>query len=117
MNIEIRQNVALVRAPGVLISDGQSALDLIATVKYETDLNAMVLPKEALSEGFFRLSSGLAGEVLQKFVNYHMALAIVGDFSQYQSENLKDFIYESNKGKVVCFAATEDEAVAALAEI
>lgn len=114
MNIEVKNNVAVVREPGMLITDGQSALDLIATVKYETGCEAMVLPKSALSEDFFRLPTGLAGEVLQKFINYHMRLAIVGDYSGYTSKNLKDFLYESNKGSSVLFLADEAEAVTRL---
>lgn len=98
----------------MLITDGQSALDLIATVNYETGLNAMVLPKSALSEDFFRLPTGLAGEVLQKFINYHMRVAVVGNFLGYTSKNLKDFLYESNKGRAVLFLADEAEAVARL---
>lgn len=43
-----------------------------------------------------------------------MRLAIVGDFSYYTSENLKDFLYESNKGGTVIFLADEVEAVAQL---
>lgn len=114
MNIEVKNNVAVVREFGVLITDGQSALDLIATVKYETGCEAMVLPKSALSEDFFRLPTGLAGEVLQKFINYHMRLAVVGDYSGYTSKNLKDFLYESNKGSAVLFLADEAEAVTRL---
>lgn len=114
MNIEVKNNVAIVRTEDVLIVDGQSALDLIATVKYETGCEAVVLPKSALTEDFFRLATGLAGEILQKFINYHMRLAIVGDFSYYTSENLKDFLYESNKGGTVIFLADEVEAVAQL---
>lgn len=111
MNVETKNNVAIIREPGVLISDGQSALDLIATLYYETGCTAIVLPKAALSEEFFQLSTRLAGEVLQKFVNYHMRLAIVGDFSLYTSKSLKDFLYESNKGGAVFFLASEDEAL------
>lgn len=114
MNIEVKNNVAIVRTEDVLITDGQSALDLIATVKYETGREAVVLPKSAVTEDFFRLATGLAGEILQKFINYHMRLAIVGDFSHYTSENLKDFLYESNKGGAVIFLADEVEAVARL---
>lgn len=114
MNIEVKNNVAIVRETGVLITDGQSALDLIATVKYETGCEAMVLPKSALSEDFFRLPTGLAGEVLQKFINYHMRLAVVGDYSGDTSKNLKDFLYESNKGSSVLFLADEAEAVTRL---
>lgn len=116
MNIEVKNNVAVVREAGVLITGGQSALDLIATVNYETGCTAMVLPKAALSEDFFRLPTGLAGEVLQKFVNYHMRLAIVGDYSGYTSKNLKDFLYESNKGSSVLFLTDEEEAVARLGQ-
>lgn len=111
MNIKMIGKTAVITSDEMLITDGQSALDLLATVRYETDCSALLLPKETITEDFFRLSTHLAGEVLQKFVNYQMKLAIVGDFSAYTSENLKDFIYESNKGKTVCFLPTEKEAL------
>ncbi len=111
MNIKMIGTTAVIDSDKVLISDGQSALDLLATVRYGTDCAALLLQKEAISEDFFRLSTKLAGEVLQKFVNYQMKLAITGDFSGYTSENLKDFIYESNKGKTVCFLPTEEDAL------
>ncbi len=57
------------------------------------------------------MSSGLAGEILQKFVNYGGKIAIYGDFSHYTSKPLKDFIYQSNKGKDVFFVATREEAI------
>lgn len=61
------------------------------------------------------LSTGIAGEILQKFVNYQCKLAIFGDYSGYTSKPLKDFIYESNNGSHVFFVETEEEAVIALA--
>jgi len=69
------------------------------------------LSQEAICEDFFRLKTGLAGEILQKFVNYRMKIAIVGDFSIYTSKSLKDFIYESNKGKHIFFVPSEKEAI------
>ncbi|MCD8066627.1 MAG: DUF4180 domain-containing protein, partial [Oscillospiraceae bacterium] len=57
------------------------------------------------------ISRGLAGEVLQKFINYGGRIAIYGDYSRYTSKPLKDFIRESNNGRDVFFTATEDEAV------
>ena len=48
---------------------------------------------------------------MQKYINYGGRVAIYGDFSHYTSKPLKDFIYESNKGKDVFFVATEDEAI------
>ena len=111
MNYEMKRQVPVIRSLEVPIADGSAAMDLLATVRYETDCCAMVLAKECLDESFFRLSSGLAGEVLQKFVNYQMRLSIVGDFSRYTSKPLRDFIYESNQGTQIGFWPTEEEAL------
>ena len=108
------KTVAVVTGPEIVISDAQSALDLIMTVKYETGTNLLAIAKEAIAEDFFILSRGLAGEVLQKFINYHAKIAIFGDFSKYTSKPLRDFIYESNKGKDVFFVGAVEEAVARL---
>ena len=91
----------------------QAALDLMATASYQ-GCSALMVPKEALPETFFQLRTGFAGEVLQKFSNYRMKLAIIGDFSGYESRSLKDFVYECNKGKQVFFKGTREEAVEAL---
>lgn len=115
MNIEVKiENeikIAVLSSYDPIVTDPQSALDLLMTVKYETGAERLVLNKEALAEDFFLLSTGLAGEVLQKFVNYHCKFAVYGDFSHYTSKPLKDFIYESNKGNNVYFAASLDEAL------
>lgn len=103
--------IAVITADEKLLVDVQSALDLMATVQYETDSNRLAVFKEAVPEDFFILSTRLAGEILQKFVNYQWKLAIIGDYSKYTSKPLKDFIYESNKGRDIFFVATEDEAV------
>jgi len=105
------KTVALVESEEMLVSNVQSALDLMATVRYETDADCLILPKTALDERFFVLRSGLAGDILQKFVNYQMALAIVGDFSGYTSKPMRDFIYESNQGNHVFFVSNLSEAI------
>ena len=112
MTLEKKGSAALVCGGEVLITDGASAMELLATARYETGCSAMILRKEQLDEAFFRLSSGVAGEVLQKFVNYQMRLAIVGDFSRYTSKPLRDFIYESNQGTQVGFQPTVEAALA-----
>ena len=111
MNIEVIDQTAVVREPGVLVSGGASALDLLASVRHETGCSAVVLFQEQLDGAFFRLSTGLAGEVLQKFVNYQMKLVIVGDFSGYTSKPLQDFIRESNGGRQICFQPGEASAL------
>lgn len=105
------RSAAAVRYDGARVSDSSAALDLMMSVRQETGCDRIVLAKEVLDERFFILSSGLAGEVLQKAVNYRIKLAIWGDFSRYTSKPLKDFIYESNRGRDVFFVSTEQEAV------
>ena len=112
MNIEMKKRTAIVREPEVLITSGSSAMELLATARYETDCSAIVLFQGQLDESFFRLSTGLAGEVLQKFVNYQMKLAIVGDFDRCDSKPLRDFIRESNEGRQICFQPDEESALA-----
>lgn len=107
--------IAVVDGPEILIADAQSALDLIATVRYEKDCSRVAIKKEVIAEDFFMLGTGLAGEILQKFVNYRMKLAVIGDFSAYTSKPLKDFMYESNKGSHIFFVPSEEEAVKKLA--
>ena len=63
----------------------------------------MIIDKSNITEEFFDLKTKLAGEILQKYVNYQVKLAIVGDFDGYSSKSLKDFIYECNNGKHVFF--------------
>jgi hypothetical protein len=68
----------------------------------------LVVHAPQLHPDFFDLSTRLAGEVLQKFTNYHVQLGIVGDC-------LPDFIRESNRGTQVVFAASLQEALERLA--
>ncbi|MGI6038387.1 MAG: DUF4180 domain-containing protein [Limnochordia bacterium] len=115
----VRENdkiIAIVQDDEILIKDVPSALDLMMTVYYETGADGIVVHKSAICEDFFDLKTRLAGEILQKFVNYHLKLAIVGDFSCYTSKSLQDFIYESNKGRTIFFLADERQAIERLAE-
>ena len=108
-------SVAIIKSDELLIVDAQSALDLIATVRYETKCDCVAIFKNSITEDFFVLSKGLAGDVLQKFVNYGIKLAIIGDFSGYTSKPLQDFIYESNRGNSIFFVDTEESAMERLA--
>lgn len=103
--------VAIVSGDEKVIIDSQSALDLAMTVKYETGADKIGIDKKIVAEDFFILSTGLAGEILQKFINYNIKIAIFGDYSKYTSKPLKDFIYESNCGKDIFFVETKDEAI------
>ncbi len=120
MNIE-RLNIngtdiAVISSDGQVISGTQSALDLAMTVKYEAGTRNITISKGLICEDFFVLNTGMAGEILQKFVNYHVRAAIYGDYSHYTSKPLRDFIYDSNRGKNFFFVATKEEAVQKPAE-
>lgn len=111
-----KTEVAVVNSEELLITDIQSALDLIITVKYETGCTNIAVNKEAIINDFFVLSTCLAGEILQKFINYGVRFAIYGDFTKYTSKPLKDFMYESNNGRDFYFQPTVRLAVNKLSE-
>ena len=92
------------------IAEVQDMLDLMGDCG-SNDCNRIVIREEGLHPDFFRLASGMAGEILQKFSTYNFKLAIVGDFSKYTSKNLHDFIRESNKGNRIFFVTDFDEAL------
>lgn len=94
-----------------IITDVPSALDVLMSAKYEADTKNIVISKQLIMDDFFILSTGLAGEILQKYINYGGRIAVYGDYSHYTSKPLKDFIYESNNGRDIFFAATQEEAV------
>lgn len=109
--------IAVVSSDNKVITDVDSALDLLMSAKYEAGTKYIVVDKKSVIEDFFILSSGLAGEILQKYVNYGGKIAIYGDYSHYTSKPLKDFIYESNRGRDIFFAATKEEAIQKITEL
>lgn len=118
MNVRIDalgdSNIAIIETDEMLLTDARSALDLISEVYYEYGCSKIIIKKEAVPEDFFLLRTGLAGEILQKFINYQTKLAIIGEFESYHSKSLHDFIYESNKGNSILFLPTVEEAVTRL---
>lgn len=118
MQIQVDQqgssSVAIIKSDEVVIKEVQDALDLMATVSYDVGCNKLLIHKSNLTEDFFELRTKLAGDILQKYVNYGVKLAIVGDYSGYDSKSLRDFIYESNHGKQFFFVSSEQEALEAL---
>jgi hypothetical protein len=106
-----KNDIALIITDEIVIKDTQSALDLIASAQYENDCDKLIVYKSCVADNFFVLSTGIAGEILQKFINYRKKIAIVGDYSKYTSKPLKDFIYESNNGNSIYFVPSLEEAL------
>lgn len=103
--------IGVIESDTPIINNAQEALDIAMSLCYNHDCRKLAVNKEALCEDFFILSTGIAGEILQKLVNYHVSIGIYGDFSGYTSKPLKDFMYESNLGTSVCFTKSLDEAL------
>lgn len=79
--------------------------------QYDVGTKNIIVSKKLIVEDFFILSIGLAGEILQKFINYGGRIAVYGNYSNYKSKPLKDFIYESNHGKNIFFPSSLDKVV------
>lgn len=108
-------DIAVIAGSEKVITDVSSAMDLMMDVKYTAGTSLLAIDKETICDAFFILGTGLAGEILQKFINYHVKAAFYGDYSRYTSKPLKDFIYESNQGRNFFFVRTKEEALDALA--
>jgi hypothetical protein len=91
---------------GPKLSRERDANDLMSAA-WEQSASLVAIPVERLSADFFQLSTRLAGDVLQKFVNHRLRVAIVGDVSAWtaKSKALHDFVSESNGGQTVWFVS------------
>ncbi|MFA5511761.1 MAG: DUF4180 domain-containing protein [Candidatus Kapaibacterium sp.] len=95
---------------GIIINSINDALDIVGNLSYE-HYNKLIISKDSLCPDFFDLKTGLAGDILQKFINYRFNIAIIGDFTEYDSKSLQDFIIECNKGTNINFVKTLEEAL------
>lgn len=107
--------IAEIISDQVIISSSQDGLDLLGDLYYK-DFDKAIIHAKNIVPAFFDLKTKMAGEILQKFSNYHVRLAIVGDFSNYPGKSLHDFILESNKGKQVIFVGTVEGALRRLSD-
>jgi hypothetical protein len=100
------ESVGIIESDEILIATGSDVLGLI----YSREEDNIIVRRENIVPGFFDLTTGIAGDVAQKLVNYRRRIAVVGDFTQLESKSLRDFIYESNKRGNIFFVASVEEA-------
>lgn len=102
--------IAIVTSDKFIINTTDDGLDLLGNLYYQ-GFDSIVIFEQNITQDFFELKNGMAGEILQKFSTYRMRLAIVGDFTKFESKSLQDFIYESNNRRQVIFVSSESEAL------
>ncbi len=105
--------IAEVVSETVVINTIQDGLDLVGNLYFQ-GFDSILIYENNIAPAFFDLKTGIAGEILQKFSNYRVRLAIVGNFSENRSKSIKDFIYESNKLGQINFVETKSEAIGRL---
>lgn len=109
-------SVLMCQAEGEVIAGERQALDCIGDAGYQ-GAQWVAVPAERFDEAFFRLNTRVAGEIIQKFVQYRMGLAVLGDISRHTeaSSALRDFVRECNRGTQTWFLADAAELRARLA--
>lgn len=101
--------IAELKSDYLIITNVEDGLQLLVDLYYQ-DYGKIILYKENITTDFFDLKTGLAGEILQKFSNFKVQLVIVGDFDTYSGKSIRDFIFESNKGRLINFLPSIEEA-------
>lgn len=84
--IEVKQEIAC----------ESDVLDIIGLC-ISNNIKLLVLGEEAFTEEFINLKSGLAGIVLQKFMNYHIKVSAIIEDKNKVEGRFKELIYELNK--------------------
>lgn len=102
------KKIAEIITDEIILRTVQDGLDLLGNLYYQ-GFDKIIITEKNVVPHFFDLKTRIAGDILQKFSQYRMALVIVGDFSKYKSKSLADFIFESNKGNQINFVNSLSE--------
>ena len=102
------RKIAEIISDDIVLQTVEDAVDLIGNMSYQ-GFDKLIIHEENIIPDFFELKNKIAGNILQKFSQYSMPLAIIGDFEKYESKSLNDFIFESNKGSQINFVTTVED--------
>ncbi|MFH8636725.1 DUF4180 domain-containing protein [Streptomyces goshikiensis] len=102
--------VLMCAAEGEPIRGEREVLDLIGNAGCQ-GAEWVVVPAERFDDAFFRLRTRVAGDIVQKFVQYRLGMAVIGDISRHTeaSSALRDFVRECNRGRQTWFLADVEE--------
>ena len=109
------QEILEIVSDKIEINNLQDTLDLMGNA-YHLGISNIIIREEQLVQDFFDLSSGLAGNILQKLSNYQMKIAIIGNFKKYKSKSLDALILECNRRKQTFFVPDIETATQGLTE-
>jgi Domain of unknown function (DUF4180) len=109
------KHVLTLDTEGPVIDCAQRATDLIGEAAF-SGASVIAVPVSRLGSAFFQLRTGLAGETVQKAVNYRLQLAVIGDISEHlaASNALRDWVREANRGREIWFELSLDSLAARL---
>ena len=102
------RKIAEIISDNIVLQTVEDAVDLIGNMSYQ-GFDKLIIHEENMIPDFFELKNKIAGNILQKFSQYSMPLAIIGDFEKNESKSLNDFIFESNKGNQINFVTTVED--------
>ena len=87
--------IAEVISAEMLIKSAEDGLDLLGNIYYQ-GFDKVIIYERNVTPEFFDLKNKLAGEILQKFSNYRVRLAIIGDFDKFESNKTKHINFVGN---------------------
>jgi Domain of unknown function (DUF4180) len=102
--------ILLLPAEGPKLRTARDATDVMSEA-FSQSASWLAIPISRLDDDFFRLRTGVAGEIVSKFTGYGMSAAFLGDISQHiaNSDSFRDFVREANRGRGFWFVADLEE--------
>jgi Domain of unknown function (DUF4180) len=86
------------------------AADIASALGAAMESGGLLLDESQLGASFFDLRTGFAGEVLQKFTNYRVRLAIVVADARAYGSRFSELVHEHRSHNAVRFFDTEQRA-------
>ncbi|AJC19471.1 DUF4180 domain-containing protein [Pandoraea pulmonicola] len=111
-----RKRILIWEAPAGTLASEADVSQLLAAA-WENDVDWVAVETATLHDNFFRLETRLAGDVLQKMVNYGVKLTVVGDITPWleRSNAFRAFVAEANRQRPPGFVASLDSLLAGTA--
>ncbi len=91
-------------------------LEMLSSARSANHMNLLIRSCD-LADDFFNLKSGIAGEFIQKFINYSFNVAILLNEKHLESDRFREMVLEANKQGGVCYFSSEVIAVKWLANL